>query len=93
MTKKNQKIKCDVESCKHQNTEEQVCELEEIKVSSCRGCNDDEVIENEETVCDSFDCDEEACACYLDDDSETEEEYEETEEDSEDDNDEEKEEA
>ena len=58
MTKKKSKIKCDVESCVHQNNDEKVCELDEIKVSSGSDCNDDEVVENEQTICDSFDCDE-----------------------------------
>lgn len=50
MKKKNQKIKCDVESCKHNNCDEMVCELSEIKVGcgcKCPNCKDD-------TVCDSF---------------------------------------
>ena len=33
MTKKKSKIKCDVESCVHQNNDEKVCELDEIKES------------------------------------------------------------
>ncbi len=49
---KKQKIKCDVESCKHQNTEDEVCELNEIKVSC--NCNNDECESNDETVCESF---------------------------------------
>ena len=49
---KKQKIKCDVESCKHQNTDEKMCELDEIKVS-CTG-NNDECECNDETVCESF---------------------------------------
>ena len=86
MTKKKSKIKCDVESCVHQNNDEKVCELDEIKVSSGSDCNDDEVVENEQTICDSFDCDEsfieeqEECdsceECKDDDDEETEEEVE-----------------
>lgn len=49
---KKQKIKCDVESCKHQNTDEKMCELDEIKVSCT--CNNDECECNDETVCESF---------------------------------------
>ena len=55
--KKKSTIKCDVESCKHQNTEEGLCELDEIKVS-CE-CSNDDCKENQETICESFDCDEE----------------------------------
>lgn len=70
MTKKKAKIKCDVESCVHQDSEEKVCELDEIKVSSADDCSDDEVVENSQTVCESFDCDKEDCNC----DDENEEE-------------------
>lgn len=56
--KKKSNIKCDVESCKHQNTEEGVCELDEIKVS-CE-CNNDDCECNEETICESFDCNKES---------------------------------
>ena len=54
MTKKkiNKQIKCDVESCRHQNSEEGMCELEEIKVSC--NCEHDECESNDETVCESF---------------------------------------
>ena len=55
---KKQKIKCDVESCKHQNTDEKICELDEIKVSCT--CNNDEYECNDETVCESFECAEES---------------------------------
>ncbi len=71
MTKKKSKIKCDVESCVHQNNDEKVCELDSIKVSSCEDCNDDEVVENEQTVCESFDCDESS----IPDEEDAEEEY------------------
>ena len=74
MTKKKSKIKCDVESCVHQNNDEKVCELDEIKVSSGEECNEDEVVENEQTVCESFDCDESFVEEQNDD---NEEEYEE----------------
>lgn len=50
---KKQKIKCDVDSCKHQNSDDKVCELDEIKVSCT--CNNDECECNDETVCESFD--------------------------------------
>ena len=88
MTKKKSKIKCDVESCVHQNNDEKVCELDEIKVSSGSDCNDDEVVENEQTICDSFDCDESFVEeneeeCDSCDDECEDEDYEETEEDEE----------
>lgn len=54
---KKQKIKCDVESCKHQNTDDKVCELDEIKVSCT--CDHDECECNDETVCESFESNEE----------------------------------
>lgn len=50
---KKQKIKCDVDSCKHQNSDDKVCELDEIKVSCT--CNNDECECNDKTVCESFD--------------------------------------
>ena len=49
---KNQKIKCDVDSCKFNNSEEQKCDLEEIKVSST--CDNNDCKCTEETICDSF---------------------------------------
>ncbi|MCI8347342.1 MAG: DUF1540 domain-containing protein [Bacilli bacterium] len=55
---KNKKgnIKCDVESCKHNNCDEGVCELDSIKVSCTCDNNECECPEN--TVCDSFKCNE-----------------------------------
>ena len=76
MTKKKQRIKCDVSSCVHQNDEEKECELDEIKVSSGNDVNDDEVIENEETICDSFDCDKEVVEDIEDDAEEIDEDEE-----------------
>lgn len=49
---KNQKINCDVVSCKYQNTDKNVCELEEIKVSCI--CDNDDCTDCTETICDSF---------------------------------------
>ena len=49
---KNQTIKCDVESCKYNNTDNYECELDEIKVS-CNCANDDCTC-SEETICNSF---------------------------------------
>ena len=67
----NQTIKCDVESCKYNNTDNYECELDEIKVS-CNCANDDCTC-SEETICDSFEEKEDTS----DDDSEYEEESEE----------------
>ena len=54
--KKNKKgngnISCDVETCKHNNCEDGMCELESIQVT----CNNDECECTESTVCDSFEC-------------------------------------
>ncbi len=51
-TKANQKIKCDVESCKFNNCDCQECTLKEIKVSC--DCANDEVSSKSETICGSF---------------------------------------
>lgn len=48
-----QKIKCDVENCKHNDNNDKMCELDEIKVSC--DCNNNEA-EKENTICKSFDC-------------------------------------
>lgn len=50
---KNKKIKCDVVSCKYQNTDKNECELEEIKVSCI--CDNDDCSNCTDTICDSFD--------------------------------------
>ena len=55
MTKKkcsNNKVKCDVESCKFQNNEEGICELDEIQISC--NCSNDDCDCCDETVCESF---------------------------------------
>lgn len=49
--KKNQKIKCDVDSCCYNDIDHSLCNLQEIKVCSCN-CND--VSCKSETICDSF---------------------------------------
>ena len=49
---KKQTIKCDVESCKYNNTDDKLCELDEIKVSCI--CDNDDCRSNDETICDSF---------------------------------------
>ncbi len=54
---KSTKVKCDVESCKFQNDEEGICELEEVQISC--DCDNDECGCNEETICESFESAEE----------------------------------
>lgn len=49
---KKQTIKCDVESCKYNNTDDKLCDLDEIKVSCI--CDNDDCRSNDETICDSF---------------------------------------
>mgnify|MGYP001854098315 CR=1 FL=1 len=56
--KKKQSIKCDVDSCKY-NKNSQECDLEEIKVSSNCDCPKDEVCNQEQTVCSSYEKQEE----------------------------------
>ena len=48
----NEKIKCDVESCKYNNCDDECCELDSIKVSCT--CDKDDCCECNETVCESF---------------------------------------
>lgn len=51
----NQKINCDVESCKFQDNDNCSCTLDSIKVGCDCGCRE---AENEaSTVCKSFECD------------------------------------
>ncbi len=50
--KKDPKIKCNVDSCQHNNCEEGICDLETISVSCT--CNNDECCDCKETVCESF---------------------------------------
>ncbi len=49
----NQKIKCDVTTCIHNNCDHHCCDLKEIKVSSM-GSNVENANCKDETVCDSF---------------------------------------
>lgn len=51
----NQKIKCNVESCKFQDCD--CCTLKEIQVGCNCGCH--EATEDQETLCRSFQCDKE----------------------------------
>lgn len=52
-SKNKNKIKCDVNTCTHNNTKDKCCELESIKISCT--CNNDECNCSEETICESFD--------------------------------------
>lgn len=54
---KNQTIKCNVSSCKH-NENNCLCSLKEIKVGCQCGCHPTSV---KETVCDSYKYDEKKC--------------------------------
>ena len=45
-------IKCDVETCKHNNCGNGCCELDEIKISCT--CGNDCCKKTEETICQSF---------------------------------------
>lgn len=48
--KKNQSIKCDVDSCKYQDCD--CCTLDEIQVGYTDGCHDADI--QSETNCESF---------------------------------------
>ena len=47
---KNQKIECEVESCKHCNCDDHECLLKEIKVANASSCADSK----QDTICDSY---------------------------------------
>lgn len=51
----NPSIKCNVESCKHQDCSNHCCTLEAIEVDCTCGC--DEAVDKKETICKSFKCD------------------------------------
>ena len=53
---KNQKIKCNVESCDFQDCD--CCTLKEIQVDCSCGCND--ATHDKETLCKSFKCNKKA---------------------------------
>ena len=85
-TNDNKKIKCDVESCKY-NDGEDYCELESIEVTcTCDNCD---CKDSKETVCNSFECDEEKCKSCDDEETSniTDNEYEVQSESDEDEND------
>ena len=52
---KKSKIKCNVESCKHQDSDKCECKLDGIQVSCV--CDNDDCTCSVDTVCDSFDTD------------------------------------
>lgn len=49
---KNQKINCSVHSCAFNDKQQQICELEEIKVAPCPGCRNGKP--EDESMCDSY---------------------------------------
>jgi len=51
MKKKNQNIKCNVDSCRYNDCDHNACCLDEIKVGCC-GCDNPNC--REDTACDSF---------------------------------------
>lgn len=51
----NRKINCNVFSCKYNNTERKQCELEEIHVMPCEGC--DSGNPEDESMCGSYEQD------------------------------------
>lgn len=81
---KKQTIKCNVESCKFNNSDDNKCELDEIQVSCT--CDNDDCRCNDETICDSFEeknddeeYDEEEIITEEDNEEEETQEYEEVE--------------
>ena len=59
----DQKIKCDVEACKHNDCDSGCCDLVEIKVSC--SCNPKDAEEKDATICENFECncDNDDCCC------------------------------
>ena len=49
-----QRINCTVTSCKYNNEPRQKCELEDIIVQACPGCNDGTA--QNESMCGSYKC-------------------------------------
>ena len=49
---RNQKIKCNVESCTFNNCKKNLCELNEIKVCACHNCNTGKP--EDESMCGSY---------------------------------------
>lgn len=52
MKRKEQKIKCDVSTCVHNNCDDECCKLNEIKVSC--NCHKDDVEKKDETICNNY---------------------------------------
>lgn len=50
MSKENNNIKCDVETCKH--NEDKCCDLDEVKISCNCGCDECNCVDD--TICESF---------------------------------------
>ena len=50
MSKENNNIKCDVETCKH--NEDKRCDLNEVKISCTCGCDECSCVDD--TICESF---------------------------------------
>lgn len=53
----NESIKCNVESCKHNNCEEGTCALDEVEIDCT--CNNCDCSKEDETICKSFEATEE----------------------------------
>ena len=50
MKKNHQSIKCNVDTCKHNDCKSKMCQLDVIKIGSCNGCTNCK----DDTICDSF---------------------------------------
>ena len=50
MNKNDNKIKCDVETCKHNDSKQ--CNLDNVKISCNCGCNECNCVDD--TICESF---------------------------------------
>lgn len=49
---KNQRINCSVNSCTFNNKQQQICQLEEIKIAPCPGCKNGRA--EDESMCGSY---------------------------------------
>ena len=52
MQNKNQKIRCTVKSCEYNNCKDRMCELNQIEVQACPGCNSGNA--KDESMCGSY---------------------------------------
>lgn len=50
----SQKIKCTVETCKYNNCDDRMCELNQIEVQACPGCSNGKAAD--ESMCGSYSC-------------------------------------